>query len=149
MTGATHFGFTTPPKYRFDPERGRTARVSLAWWSTGPDDRTPTFTGSAESPRTVVVVWSTDSTGRLLREEIDGWQALEWVMSAAVFSELAELHRDFHLGAHDVLVTGGPSVRVAPCRESVLRLAGDQNPELRNRVLAAVGAIERRARLAG
>jgi hypothetical protein len=63
--------------------------------------------------------------------------------TAATFEQLKTLHEDFHLGAHDLLVRGGEPARLAPCRESLYRLAA--LPELHERVRVAVSDLERLA----
>jgi hypothetical protein len=67
-------------------------------------------------------------------------------MSAATFDQLRLLHQRFHLGTHDLLVRGGAPIWLAPCRESVLRLA--RTPALQERIRDAIYELERPARCA-
>lgn len=135
------FGFTAIPTARFDPRPGVTSRVSLAWWADSLDDPSPVFVGTAEAPRTVVVVWRTDLAGYL--DDIDQWLVREWRLTAATFERLEAVHDDFHLGAHDLLVRGGEPVRLAPCRESLYRIAA--LPDLHERVRVTISDLERLA----
>lgn len=138
------FGFTTQPTARFDPHPAAISRISLTWWEHDLDDTSPVFSGTAEAPQTLIVVWRTDAKGYL--QSIDDPRVQEWRMSAATFDQLRLLHQHFHLGTHDILVRGSVPIWLSPCRESVLRLA--RTPALNDQVRDAIHDMERPARCA-
>ncbi|MEQ1501920.1 MAG: hypothetical protein ABMB14_06800 [Myxococcota bacterium] len=132
------FGFGSKATPRLEVPSGQVVRLSVAWWAETLDDPSPVFVGSAEAPRTVVVVWHTDTKGYLL--DADQWLVREWRLTGDVFAHLRSLHGSFHLGSHDVLVTGGETQRILPCRESLYRLV--PNLRLADTIESAVTELE-------
>ncbi len=118
----------------FSPAEESVARVSLAWWEKGLDDPTPLFSGTRERPVTRVAVWPTGPRGLLLPERIEQVDVRIWEMTAETFADLRALHERFHLGWHDLWVSGGERVRVRPCARSLIRLAKQRKPNLARRL---------------
>jgi hypothetical protein len=61
---------------------------------------------------------------------VDDAFVTRWVLTKAQFTELEQLHRQFHLGHHDLLVQGGDLVSLSPCSEALLRLARTRRERL-------------------
>ncbi len=113
-------------------------RLSLAAWGAGSD--TPLFGGERRSPVTVVVRWHTDVRGSLVGP--DGWSVLLWRVSSRTFQALGELHDDFPLSRHDILVRGDLP-HLAPCAEALLAARLTADVRLGHAVAAAVRELDR------
>lgn len=134
------FGFRGDVAAWYDGPRRGVDRLSLAAWGSADGGGTPLFGGDRRNPVTVVVRWRTDPCGALLGP--DGWSVLLWRLCTQAFRSLGELHDDFPLNRHDILVRGD-APHIGPCGEALLaaRLAVDVR--LRHAVDAAVRDLDR------
>lgn len=114
---------------------GHVARISLAWWSDG-HPPTPLFRRHQENAHTLVARWPTDARGRLTPDDLDRVRVCRWVVDERVLERLEEIHRDYPLDAHDLLVPASGGVR--PCRRSLLSLVASHRPHLAARIAAEV-----------
>jgi hypothetical protein len=84
---------------------------------------------------TVAVIWPTDEEGTVQKEALkDGkFQVLPWVLSQQKYRDITTKHREWPLGAHDVLVDCEDSqyqkMTFSPLRESLLRKFRDSDKE--------------------
>jgi hypothetical protein len=119
----------------YAPSEGRLDRLSIVLWARDLDDPSPLFVNAADGHvTTVVAVWPCLSHGAVDPLALTDVEVLPWTMSPDEFADLRSMHRDFHLGRHDLLVEGGPrGARVGPAGDSVYR-----------KVLASRGDVARR-----
>lgn len=99
------------PPPTFQPQPGRIARVTLAWWEDGELVLVPSQTGAA---RTLVVVWPTDSNGYMdLPATYAGRvEVLPWDLSPQHFECLRTFSSSWPLQQHDLYVWAS---KLGPC----------------------------------
>ena len=125
----------------YKPVLGVWDRISLAWWAEDDreHERSPLFTADRA---TLVVVWPTCARGRLLVDQVEQAQLRWWTPNERAYARLAELHRLFPLGRHDIVLRLD---RMRPHNVSGL-YAIQQSREPRHRALLA-GLDESRRRM--
>jgi hypothetical protein len=85
---------------------------------------------NGESPRTaiatILVVWPMNSKGKLDKEAIANGDidVCPWVFSQDKYRAIEPIHREFHLGAHDLTIncsdTTYQKMTFSPCKDSIM-----------------------------
>jgi len=112
-------------------------------------DKGPEFAKIAGGPAkkvgsTVLVVWPSDATGTLdkARFAAGEFEVLPWVFGQDKYAAIEPVHREFHLGSHDLMVqcvdAQYQKMTFSPCRENLLRKLIDSSKESNNEIATTI-----------
>ncbi len=102
-----------------------------------------------KSVATIVIQWPTDDKGSLDKNNIQsGFKVLSWCFSKGRYEQLARLHGEWPLGAHDFTFacsdTQYQKGDFTPCRESLFKMLMEKEgaEAIQKRILSGIAEVE-------
>lgn len=112
-------------------------------------DTSPAFAKMAASPSrvavaTIVVQWPTDADGApdMGRVKAGDYKVIPWIFSEDKYNAIKPIHREFHLGSHDLNASCTDSkfqkMTFSPCGESLLAKLSANDKDMAKKVVADI-----------